>query len=131
MWIRKTQNEIAEKPTRSWLALGEPMLLWLIVFVTAFFLGAVDAPPRHVQMIRHPQLTWSEVFYRAVGVALIATFIACIYKSIVGRSLFQLSPSPKTQICNTCYRVKSPDGQLACDCGGIFEDFELWKWVDD
>jgi hypothetical protein len=38
---------------------------------------------------------------------------------------------PRTVICNRCHRVKIPDAELACACGGDFEDMRGWKWVDD
>ncbi len=43
----------------------------------------------------------------------------------------RLNMVPRTMICTKCHRVKTPDAEHACDCGGDFEDMRDWKWVDD
>jgi hypothetical protein len=51
---------------------------------------------------------------------------------ILGRPTFQIMLSQsKLLICDRCFRTKSADRKQYCECGGTFEDFDLWKWVDE
>ncbi len=36
-----------------------------------------------------------------------------------------------TDICNTCYSVVPRSKLKKCECGGKYEPFENWKWVED
>jgi hypothetical protein len=44
---------------------------------------------------------------------------------------FNVNLDPRTVICNKCHRVKMPDAEHTCGCGGMFEDIRDWKWVDE
>lgn len=37
----------------------------------------------------------------------------------------------QTEICNQCFTVKAKDRNVKCMCGGVYENQEYWKWVDD
>ena len=43
----------------------------------------------------------------------------------------EATPSMSTVICNGCHEVKTVDGAFTCNCGGTFEPFANWEWVDD
>jgi hypothetical protein len=36
-----------------------------------------------------------------------------------------------TLICNKCFKVKNPDNETKCECGGSFENISLYKWVSE
>jgi len=36
-----------------------------------------------------------------------------------------------TLICSKCFKVKNPDNEVNCDCGGFFENLDLYKWIPD
>jgi len=42
-----------------------------------------------------------------------------------------VDPPNTTVICNSCHHIKTRDNALSCECGGTFEPFENWKWIDD
>jgi hypothetical protein len=71
----------------------------------------------------------------AAIVSLVAWLAAFLWQLISGKRILPFRSPPgsdkKVVMCNRCYQVKSPDDNARCDCGGEFEDFDLWKWVDD
>ena len=66
----------------------------------------------------------------AIGVGSIGSLCQMIFRRPIS-VLLRLRKKVETLICDKCYRVKSPDGNKTCGCGGKFEDLDLWKWVDD
>jgi hypothetical protein len=73
------------------------------------------------------ELLWQAV----ISVPVFAVF-AYLLQLVLGTTFFESATGPtKVLICDKCYRTKSADGEQSCDCGGVFEDFELWKWVDE
>ena len=135
MWVRKTSQEIAEeadgKRSGLWRAFGGPA----IVFCATFFFVAVAiiAGPRHnTGAVPYWPTTWGDLLRTAVLVASTAAVVAYLCQALFEKPIIELiSPSDRDEICDTCHRVKLVDKQRSCECGGRFEDFTLWKWVDD
>lgn len=135
MWIRKTLEEIENECHKPWLALGGPALISFLSFVGSFIMGLVGpfVDESGNNWTTTGPTTWPEAVQHSIRLALVIGIVAfpCayLYQLLSGRRLFSISR--EVQICDGCYRVKSPDGEQVCDCGGKFEDLELWKWVND
>ena len=135
VWMRKTVDELDSECHRPWLAFGGPAAVSFLAFIGSFVMGLVG--PRNYYGTQagatNPPTTWGEALatsaLRALVMAIAAFPCPYVYQLLAGRRLFSISS--KVEICNKCYRVKSSDGEEACSCGGRFEDFDLWKWVDD
>ena len=124
MWIRKTPTEIERERHRLWRAFGGPTVCCLIFFVGAAL--APFSPGKH----QFGPASLGEVLWFAIAAAVIAWIGAYLCQILAGRAVFSLF-SRKVVICDTCYSVKNEDGQGDCSCGGKFETFDLWKWVED
>ena len=142
MWVRKTHEDfdrerekIDNERSHVWLAFGGPLKISSI----AFFIGLVVAfvPPRPWpgQTGGGPDTLAGRLAitpYVALTFAMIAFLVVYLFQVLYGRPALSLfSKEGKFLVCNKCYRVKSPDGQPSCGCGGEFEDFALWKWVEE
>jgi len=129
MWVRKNAKEIAEDRCNIWLAFGGPALACAIAFVLTV-VGTLAGPKPSHQVVCWPT-NWYQTIRVAAKVSILATIVAYVCQVLFGKPIMSLLFSSNVCVCNKCYRVKSPDGQQSCACGGRFEDFELWKWVDD
>lgn len=139
MWIRKTtediedeRNRIDEQKNRAWSAFGGPLLFAVLGFVAGLcapfkqqYRYASDVPSYAGDVTMAP--------YCGLCFALFAFVLSYLTQVFLQKPLlaFFTDKQTKTLICNQCYDVKSPDGQPTCSCGGHFEDFSQWKWVDD
>jgi hypothetical protein len=126
MWVRKTIEDIASERRKLWLAFGGPLIFALLMFV-ACIIRAFIGPFRPQENL--PSSFWG-LLVRTSEFSLIVAILAYLCQVLFGKTIFSLFES-KVQICDSCYHMKSPDGQQSCNCGGKFEDFRLWKWVDD
>jgi len=126
MWVRKTEEEIAEERTRIRFAFGWPLLWGCLAFV-ANLINSADAAER-----------WPTTVFGSIclGVSVaIAVYFYRIYfgkqKGAVfgGSSYFWVDFD--AWICSKCHSVKHPRGSVHCKCGGTFEPIETWKWVEE
>ncbi|MGO8691326.1 MAG: hypothetical protein ACLQLG_17020 [Thermoguttaceae bacterium] len=127
MWARKTGDEIANEPRKVWWAFSGPTLASFMMFVGGVL--SLVTGPKFGGGASRPSTAGGFLFKAAV-LSLLAWLFAYVCQIIFRKPFFSLL-SRKVVICNNCYRVKSPDGNARCGCGGEFEDFARWKWVDD
>jgi hypothetical protein len=133
MWVRKTPEEIARKKTKLWKAFGGPVLFALLVCACWIVRDLVDFRdgPDAGRPVGGPVNVNRLLWQAAVSLPFVAG-LAYLLQLMIGMPFLELGVGPsKVLICDKCYRTKNPDGQGSCDCGGTFEDFSLWKWVDD
>ena len=110
-------------------ALGEPLVLALMVCIGAFIKYSADI--RTAEMLGKPT-TFNQQVGSAVIVAIVVALLGYLLQVAFGRPLFEvITVQSKTVICNACFQMKQSDCQRLCDCGGTFEDFDLWKWISD
>jgi hypothetical protein len=71
---------------------------------------------------------WSEELRDAAFIATVAAVAHCIVQVVLGRNV--PSGAKNVMICDTCHRVRRRDGATKCECGGTFDDFDKWTWID-
>lgn len=135
MWIRKSDEKIAsdEKKKRSyiWLSFRGPVVLFLISFL--FVVVSVSLGPRAPAASR--PTSFSVLLQGAIFIATITAIASYVLQIIFRRKLSDLLDrwtGPNIVICDTCHYVKHRDSSKNnCDCGGNFEDFNKWQWIDE
>lgn len=128
MWTRKNNDEIAREKRVPWYSFGGPVVALVLGFLGSmaiFFQG-----PRIGPAIRWPA-TLGNAAFRSLFVGAIAAIVVYILQLIFRTRGLSSLGRPPTVICNGCHRTKTRDQQAACVCGGQFEPFHRWKWVDD
>ena len=132
MWVRKTDERKVEVPRNYWLSFRDPAILFFIV--TGIMFGAAISGGRKGTGPQRWPSTWSEVpngsFIRSAILGAVAAAVGYIVQLVRKRQIFQDNVTVKVMMCNTCHRVKRADGVDQCQCGGTFEDFDDWTWVD-
>lgn len=128
MWTRKSSDEIANENRVPWRSFGGPAIALVLGFLGSmaiFFQGPRVGPASHWPATLG-DATCQSLF--AGVIAAIVVFIAqLVYRT---RDVSSLGKTPAV-ICSGCHRTKTRDQQAACACGGQFEPFQHWKWVDD
>jgi hypothetical protein len=109
MWIKKSSDEILEEKRKAQKRLR-------VVTVALYFLLL------SVFVVLIP----SKSVYRLVNNALVAGLAAWWYYAKTHADI----NAKKGLVCPKCESVKSPDGQLRCQCGGEFVDMREMKWVE-
>jgi hypothetical protein len=134
MWVRKSDEQVAAGRKRLSLSFGGPIIVFVLGFIMEFGLTIIGEK-RPATPVYWPG-TWAdlvELLPRATVGGTIAGALAAvglyIWQLVYGRDV--LKGNVKTVICNACYRVKRENGESKCQCGGMFEDFDKWTWVDD
>jgi hypothetical protein len=61
-------------------------------------------------------------------VGALAAGVGYVSQLVLKRRIMQ--DNVKVMMCNTCHRIKRPDGIDRCDCGRTYEDFDDWTWID-
>jgi len=126
MWVRKSNEQIARERRRSWLSFRVPILWFLIFFVGGIGI-ALQGPRRQAQ---HWPRTWSEILSGAAVDAGVIAIVAYAVQLLCKERLDPGRVGADVVMCDTCHRVKHPDNQSKCECGGTFDDFEKWTWID-
>ena len=126
MWVRKSVEQIASERRTLWHSFRGPAA-WFVVTLAAEIVLAIQGPRLHVE---HWPRTWSQILFIATMVAVVVAVVIYVLQVILGTT-DPLRLRAKTLICDSCHRVKDRDCEKSCECGGKFEDFQLWKWVDD
>jgi hypothetical protein len=138
MWIRKTGEDAAQVRKQMWLSIRQPLIAFVVgglLTVVTVIRGPIYPPSSNPVTIR----TWGQVIEGAIKLGLLCMVFVYIVQVLFGRpfssvmDFFGLGSNVgrKVMICNACYRTKSSDGNLSCQCGGNFEDLARWEWVDD
>ncbi len=136
MWVHKTPDEIGKEddPASEPVSLPRALLGATVVAVLIFIIavGAILSPKGRSAGWLTGRLSGTQIILIGAALSLTGWLAAFLWQVIYRRpALFFTSASGKVVICNRCYRVKTPDGDDHCGCGGEFEDFALWKWVDE
>jgi hypothetical protein len=135
MWLHKTPEDIAAEHKKLWSAFGGPLGFSLLLFILLLIVCLLR--PSYRGGVSYRPFTFVERLVFTLKFALISSVIAfpCAYLLQVWlkRPIWSILSSYQTKvmICNKCFQVKSADDKPTCDCGGTFELFDLWKWVND
>jgi hypothetical protein len=73
----------------------------------------------------------SDILAVATIVAAVVAIAGYALQLVLRRTIRPLDTGVKVLICDTCHRVKHRDGENKCECGGTFDDFDKWTWIDD
>jgi hypothetical protein len=131
MWVHKTPEDIAVERKKLWLDFSEPSIVFIIFFIIGLIFELSSATSPYHQVQHSPFLSWWRTLIRLIIFSFIGAILAYLRQLWLGKTIIPLRDQSKILICNKCFHVKSPDGKNSCECGGNFEDFNLWKWVDD
>lgn len=130
MWMHKTIDEVSAEENKSRTSFRIPAFWGIMAFACALVRSSgyitfrsIAFPPRNSDLYH--------AFLHALILAGLTFAIVYLCQRFLGWNMFPRANDRKTVICNRCFRVKSADDQESCKCGGKFEDFKLWKWVDD
>ena len=127
MWVRKSSQRVTKAPSGSRLSFRGPVLWFMIMFAGAIVLTARG--PRFPAA--HWPSTWFEVISSAALSAAVVAIGVYVLQIVLKTRLDPFAPKVDVVICDTCYRVKRRDGETGCECGGKFDDFDNWTWIDE
>jgi hypothetical protein len=130
VWQRKSPEELKEderKRSRHRKNPTLPIIIAVFGAVISFFGELFDAP-------RGVPTLW--FFVLSFIVLFVVSYIGqYFFDDAASFVMFLLSGGPvgksPTQICSLCHEIKTGDKTKVCHCGGPFEPFEHWKWVND
>jgi hypothetical protein len=124
MWVRKSAKEMRKRLLWSF---GCPLFCSFLVAIVPLSMTGHPSSTRFPQFSQAPG-TVSILILIAKYSAIITFLSVYFYQLYTNRVLF--SGLRKVWICDMCNEEKISDGKRSCDCGGRFEDIELWKWLD-
>ncbi|MBN1912146.1 MAG: hypothetical protein JW818_20670 [Pirellulales bacterium] len=125
MWIRKTDEHMARE---RWFSAVAPVGWFVIIFLLVLFSG-IFRPHWYTGLYRDE--SWTILLFKAVFSATLIAIGVYFFQVYFGRALTNPLLGPNVEICNQCHRTRNPNREKACECGGTFEDFTKWTWVDD
>ena len=64
------------------------------------------------------------------GAAAVA-LVVYVLQLLLRREIDPLRVGGKVVICEKCNRIQHPNCAGRCECGGKFDDFDNWTWIDD
>ena len=123
--------DIAREHKKIWLSFGGPSMLSIIGFIAGIFMGLVGPINPIVGIPSYSPSCLSDLITQSFKLGLFLFFVVYLWQILAGKPFFPLMYLSKILICNKCFKVKRSDGNQSCDCGGKFEDFDLWKWVEE
>lgn len=126
MWVRKSSEQIARDRRRLWLSPRWAMF-WFLLALVCFTLKAMQSP--HLPGQYRP-LTLSQIFFGSAVAAFVVALVIYVMQLILKRRVDPGRLGDKVVICDSCHRVKHPDGESKCECGGTFDDFDNWTWIE-
>jgi hypothetical protein len=129
MWIRKTNSQLASERNRIWLSFGGPAVLFFICVICNLII-VIRGPLDGGNHARWPS-TWSEALGISFFVGTFGAVIGYVLQIVFRKKLASLITYGKIVICSKCHRVKYLDQETTCECGGTFENFDNWTWVDE
>jgi hypothetical protein len=102
-----------------------------IVLIT-WFLGdialAVQGPRQNVNA--HWPGSWFETISIAAFSATVAATVSYVLQLLFRKRIGSLLFPTRVEICDNCHRVRRRGGESSCECGGTFDDFDRWTWID-
>jgi hypothetical protein len=126
MWVRKSEEQAARERDRAWRSFRDPAILAGFCFFG--LLVSFARAPRFPGM--HGPHLWSEILgFSTLGAAM-AAIIAYVLQVVCQKSLTSILTPKYFVMCDTCHRVKRRDREWKCECGGTFEDFDNWTWIE-
>ena len=109
--------------SRVWLSLRGPAMWFAICLVLNLaMVGSKACYPANPKTV-------SVMLLLAIAFAAIVAVAGYVRQLIRGKTLDSLTI--RVVICDCCHRVKPPDGEAGCECGGTFDDFDKWMWIDE
>jgi hypothetical protein len=131
MWMRKDAEDASKERQKLWLAaFGSSLSGFVIIFVMGVIVS-LTGPLMPVSGPLKGFSSFEDAIIHSLKTALIVGILFYFLYILSKGTLPGLSCHSTVMICDKCFRVKNNDGKEACECGGKFEDFSLWKWVDD
>lgn len=127
MWVHKSSPQITRERGRLWLSFRGPVLWFVTMFAGGIMLAAQG--PRHA--VAHWPSTWSEVILSATSFAAFVAIVTYVLQIVLKARLYPFSVRVDVVMCDTCHRVKRRDREGCCECGGKFDDFDNWTWIDE
>jgi len=126
MWVRKSACHISRIRDRILLSLRGPFT-WLIIVVVMFIASVFS--PRNAE--GHWPRSWTSYLLYSTLIGMGIAIVVWTLQLILNRNISPFNIGNKVVICRTCHRTKNRDGNNECECGGMFEPFENWTWIDD
>jgi hypothetical protein len=127
MWVRKTNQHNTSKCGRLWLSFRGPVLWFLVTFAGGILL-ALRGP---YLAVTHWPSTWPEVISSATSFAAVFAIGSYALQILLKRRLVPFAVECDVVMCDTCHRVKQRDRETTCECGGKFDDFDNWTWIEE
>jgi hypothetical protein len=126
MWVRKSNEQIVKDRRRSWHSPGPALFWFLIAFVCCF--GKLSQAPFLPDAGR--AYTFRQLlFASAITAGAVAVFVY-VAQFVLKRRVDSSRHLDKIVMCDKCHRVKHPDSETICKCGGTFDNLNNWTWVD-
>ena len=129
MWVRKSDQQMAKENkdrNRVGLSFSGPALLFIICFFATI---GIEVQGRRGLAWTAPA-PWPDILFRSTAIGTVAAILGYIVQLVLQRRIL-VGGGGHIVICNTCYRVKHLDSKISCECGGVFEEFDKWTWIDD
>ncbi len=125
MWVKKEFTEIVKEENKKKIRTS------LYAALISFLYNIVEIKFEYNSHTSGPSNTiWNEYFYQIPKILLISGLVFMIVYALYPnlKNLFQRR---KPMICPECDKTKDDDGQLSCECGGVFYEIKNMKWVEE
>ncbi len=129
MWMCKSEEQLAKERNGLWLSPYEPVVVFLICFVANMGI-IIRGPLAHFGNVQQWPDTWPKALGYSAVTATVLAIADCVLQLAFRRTLVSFMRPVKVVMCDTCHRVKHRDSETTCECGGAFDDFDNWTWVD-
>lgn len=128
MWVCKSDAQIVRERSRVWLSFSGPAVLFLICFLAGIGIG-IQGPRRGAGEGHWPD-TLPKILCDAAVISTVVAIAGYVLQIVRRRKLDSLVVPIKVVMCDTCHRVKHRDRENKCECGGTFDDFDKWTWIN-
>jgi hypothetical protein len=129
MWMRKIDQQLAREHSRMRRSLRGPAIMFLVCFLADIVLS-IQGPRHGAGEVPWPDTPF-KILRDATFIASVVAVAGYVLQLVFGWKLGSLVNPVKVVICDTCRRVKNRDGEDKCGCGGTFDEFDKWTWIDD
>ena len=126
MWVRKSSEQIARDRRRSWRS-PHAALFWLLVALVCCIGRGAESP--NLPGLHDPG-NWSQLLSCSAVMAGAVAVVIYVMQIILKRRVDPGRLGDKVVMCDRCHQVKHPDGASKCECGGVFDDFNNWTWIE-
>ncbi len=122
MWKRKTKEDYKREKKELFLGISKSDYFFCSIVSSFFAFCLYIATPNILGVI---------------GAFVIFFILSCIGVRFFGDAgaIFDIFTGGLTiapsDICNVCHSVVSRSKNKKCECGGKYEPFDDWKWVED